>query len=238
MTVFGGNLNKLKNVLIYDLPTRIFHWLFAGLFVSSFIIVQVYDDESRFYPYHMILGLILSATVILRVSWGILGSHYSRFTSFELNPLKLLDYLKNVFSTKSQKYLGHNPASSYAALLMMTCALLLAFTGFQMSIKNNKDFYEEIHEVCSNVFVVTAVLHILGIIIHTLKHRDRIALSMISGKKEVSDSSSLGISRQYVIISIVFVILISGFSLILFKNYNSREGTLFFLGRTLKLGDG
>ena len=36
----------------YDLPLRIFHWVFAALFMSSFTIGKFLDDDSAIYAYH------------------------------------------------------------------------------------------------------------------------------------------------------------------------------------------
>ncbi len=227
----------MKKILIYDLPTRIFHWLFAGLFVSVFLITKLFDDESQVYPYHMLLGFILSAAVIMRIFWGIFGSTYAKFSSFNLSPTKLFNYLKMTFSSKSLKFIGHNPASSYAAVLMMISSLVLAFTGYQMTIKNNKDFYEEIHESFSYIFLFVAILHVAGIVLHTIKHKDPIGLSMLNGKKTVN-KEQLGISNQYPFIAVIFFLLIFSFSFNLFRNYNGKNGTLNFLGISLVLGDG
>jgi hypothetical protein len=34
----------MRNQLIYDLPMRLFHWLFAGLFTLAFLIANIVDD--------------------------------------------------------------------------------------------------------------------------------------------------------------------------------------------------
>ena len=64
----------MKKTKVYDLPTRLFHWLFAGLFLSAFLIAKVIDDDSPSYSYHMLLGVILGMIVFLRIIWGFVGS--------------------------------------------------------------------------------------------------------------------------------------------------------------------
>lgn len=76
--------------LAYDLPTRIFHWCFALLFVFSFFIAKVIDDDSALYAYHMLSGILMSLLVILRVFWGFVGTRYARFSSFMLHPKDLI----------------------------------------------------------------------------------------------------------------------------------------------------
>ncbi|RPJ78815.1 MAG: DUF4405 domain-containing protein [Alphaproteobacteria bacterium] len=226
----------MKKTLVYDLPTRIFHWLFVSLFVSSFLIAEFTDDESVLYPYHMILGLILASAVILRILWGIFGSTYARFTSFDLNPKNLITYLQNIPKKNKLNIVGHNPASSYAAILMMICSLGLAFTGYQMGIKNDKDFYEDIHELLANLFLALAIFHVIGIILHTVKYKDPIGLSMLNGKKSTDDKSP-GITSTHPLVAFVFVLLIVGVGFNLLKNYNSNTGVLTLMGKTLTLGE-
>ncbi|NJL24690.1 MAG: hypothetical protein HC902_05655 [Calothrix sp. SM1_5_4] len=55
---------------VYDLPTRLFHWLFAGLFIAAFAIAKLADHESAWFPHHMLLGLILFVATMLRIIWG------------------------------------------------------------------------------------------------------------------------------------------------------------------------
>lgn len=226
----------MKKELIYDLPTRIFHWLFAALFVSAFLIPKIFDDESQVFPYHMILGLILAASVLLRIIWGFFGSTYARFSSFQLKPKDLITYLSQALKSKTTKSIGHNPASSYAAIIMMICSLGLAFSGYQMASRNNKEFYEEIHEIFANLFLVMAVLHIAGILFHTMRHKEAIGLSMIHGKKSIGETES-GISSQYISVALVFVFLMAGISFNLYKNYDSKTATLKLLGKSLVLGE-
>ena len=64
----------MRQHLVYDLPTRIFHWFFAGLFMMAFIIANTVDDESYVFSFHMIAGLTMTFLVLLRLIWGFVGS--------------------------------------------------------------------------------------------------------------------------------------------------------------------
>ena len=75
----------MRTALVYDLPTRLFHWLFSGLFLISFIISKNIDDESILFSYHMLSGIMLSGLVVWRILCGLIGSEHARFTGFNLN---------------------------------------------------------------------------------------------------------------------------------------------------------
>ncbi|MCB0414133.1 MAG: cytochrome b/b6 domain-containing protein [Bdellovibrionales bacterium] len=154
----------MKTSNAYDLPLRIFHWVFAMLFASSFYIAKVIDDDSALYVYHMLSGLIMTGLILLRVIWGFWGPKTARFSSFPLSINELINYFTSLFSHKTKRYLGHNPASSYAAIVMFIFTLGLATTGILMSLRINKHFFEDIHELAANGFIILVIIHIVGVI--------------------------------------------------------------------------
>lgn len=226
----------MKKTKVYDLPTRLFHWLFAGLFLSAFFIAKVIDDDSPSYSYHMLLGLILGMIVVLRIIWGFVGSKYARFSSFALKPNYLIHYFKQLMSGKTARTLGHNPASSWAALIMMALAIGLGLTGYLMTSGVNKEVFEDIHELLANTFIIVAIAHVAGVILHSVRHKDWIALSMISGKKQTIEGQH-GIERSHPGVALLFLMLIGAFVFHLTRNYDAQSQMLHLLGSTLQLGE-
>jgi cytochrome b len=221
---------------VYDLPTRAFHWLFAALFLSAFFIGKFADDESSVYAYHMLAGLALAGVVGLRIVWGFIGSRYARFSSFALRPNDLFQYFKDFFTSMPGRTLGHNPASSWAALVMMALALGLALTGYFMTSGGNKETLEDTHELLANAFIVVVIGHVAGVILHTLRHRDWIGLSMVSGKK-LSIDGQAGITHSYRGVAGLFVSLVAVFAIHLGKNFDTGTQTLQLFGTSLQLGE-
>ena len=93
----------MKRQLVYDLPTRLFHWLFAGLFLTAFVIAKTIDDDSSWFSFHSLAGLTLGFLVILRIVWGIFGTQHARFSNFALNPKDLLAYFKGILSGEKKE---------------------------------------------------------------------------------------------------------------------------------------
>lgn len=226
----------MRRSLVYDLPTRVFHWLFAGLFLTAFVIAKTIDDESPIYSWHMLAGLTLSFVVILRIVWGFLGTQHARFSGFALNPFDLLAYLKGIVSGDKRTWAGHNPASSWAAIAMMLMALGLGVTGYLMTSGPNKEDFEDIHELLANGFIIVVIMHVAGIILHTMRFKEMIGLSMVDGKKENVVANDT-ISSVHNGIGIVLIALVVAFGLNLFKNYNSQTQSLNLFGTTLQLGE-
>lgn len=226
----------MRQQLVYDWPTRIFHWLFAGLFLIAFMIAKMIDDDSIWFSYHSLAGLTLGFVVLFRILWGFVGTRHARFVKFALNPKDLLSYFKGILSGDKRRWAGHNPASSWAAIAMMFMAIGLSVTGYLMTSGPNKETFEDVHELLANGFIVVTVLHVAGIVLHTLRHNEMIGLSMIDEKKtEVTVDETITNSKPA--IGILFVGLAIFFGIYLFKNFDSPSRSLQFFGSTLQIGE-
>lgn len=226
----------MKKIQVYDLPTRIFHWLFASLFIAAFAIAKTVDDESPLFSYHSLAGLTIVFLLVLRFIWGFTGTAYARFSSFKLNPVELLRYFKDTVFTKTREYLGHNPASSYAAVIMFACALGLAATGILMSSGGENESLEELHELLAYIFLISVIVHVAGIVFHHFRHGDSLWSSMFDGKKSASPDVS-GIASTRPAALVLFAILFASWLGYMINNYDSGTQTLNLLGTRLSLGE-
>ena len=225
----------MKKQLIYDLPMRLFHWIFASLFIVAFLVAKTVDDESATFSYHMLAGFLLVFIVMLRAVWGFVGSRYARFSSFALHPKELISYFSAIFLGEKRIWIGHNPASSWASLAMMVLTFGLGPTGYLMA-NGQKETFEDIHELLANALLIVVLFHVAGVALHSLRHRDGIANSMLSGKKDnLLEADSISSSQP--IEAILFVGLVTIMSLYLFQNFNRHNRTLSLFGTTLQLGE-
>lgn len=226
----------MRHQLVYDLPTRIFHWLFVVLFLSAFAIAKTVDDETVLFVFHMLSGLSLSFLVVLRVIWGFIGTRHARFDGFALNPKHLVAYFAGILTGSRRKWPGHNPASSWAALTMMAFALGLGVTGYLMTAGPDKEVFEDLHELLADALLITAVLHVSGVLFHSLRHRDGLAFSMVDGRKQdIAPEESISSPRTFS--GILLLALFSAFTVQIVRHYDAQQGTLSFFGATLQLGE-
>ena len=236
ITLWSAAMYEHNKTTVYDWPTRIFHWLFAFLFLGAYLIAEFVNDDNPLFPLHMVAGLTIGFLLILRILWGFIGTTYARFSSFNLNPIELVLYLKDAVTTKTKQYLGHNPASSYAAIIMFICAAGLAITGVMMTGGSESDFYEDTHKLLANIFLITVVAHVGGIIFHQFKHRDSLWSSMFDGKKKTL-SEKMGITNSKRLAGMLFLILTLMWTGYLYSNYDSTDQSLNFFGQELVLGE-
>lgn len=222
---------------IYDLPTRILHWLFATSFLTALTIANLVNDESTNFAYHMLAGLVMCFVVLCRIVWGIIGSKHARFSDFSLNPQALLLYIKGVITGNGRLWAGHNPASSWAATAMMLLALGLGLTGFLMANDSStRESLEDIHEILADAFIVVVILHVSGLILHTIKHKDDLGKSMLTGNK-IGLQASIASVPSHPIVAMIVLVLTLSFGEYLRQNYDTVSGSLYLFGTTLQLAE-
>lgn len=226
----------MKNTFVYDFPTRIFHWLFAGLFTFAFAVAKLTDSHSVLFTFHMLAGLTLAFVLLWRIVWGFAGTKYARFNSFSLSPSATVGYFKGILTGDKTRWAGHNPASSWAALLMMACALGLVVSGLGMTWGGNEEAFEDVHEIFGDVFVVIAIFHVVGVILHTIRHRDPIGLSMIHGRKTGVDLAE-SIKNSHLTAGLVFTVLTAVFVVYLAKSFDMNTKSLKIFGAEIQLGE-
>lgn len=223
-------------IRVYDLPTRVFHWSFAALFVGAYAIANLVDDDSARFAWHMLAGLLLGVAVLLRLVWGVVGTRHARWSDLRLDPRQLAGYLKGVVAGGGRRWAGHNPASSWAALAMLALALGLAGTGLAMANGVAPEWMEDVHELAANAFLVVVLLHVAGVVVHALRHRDGLPLSMLSGRKRdlPADAASVP-ARPVVALLLLAVLVAAGGSLV--NGYQPATRTLHLFGTRLQLGE-
>lgn len=228
-------MKKTDQVLIWDLPTRLFHWIFAVGFILAAVFALVPGEHSQLCPYHSILGLIIAFVVFLRVIWGFLGTRYIRFNSFVFGPRIMFDYLKGALHDGGPRYVGHNPGAAYAIFAMLTIMIGLTITGIMLGLGN--EGAEELHEFLAYTMILIVVVHIMGVLLHTIRHKENIIASMIHGKKEAETHAKISSSRP--IIAVIFLVLTGAWAWGLLTNYDpaTLSTRLPLLGVQLQLGE-
>jgi cytochrome b len=225
----------MTRVLVWDLPTRLFHLLLSSGFIAAAVIALWLGENSRLFPYHSIIGLTIALMICLRVVWGLVGTRYARFSSFVFGPRAVLEYMKGVLFGTGKRHIGHNPGSAYAIFVMLALVLALAATGILMG-QGNK-VAKELHEILAYIMVGVVIVHILGVVIHTLRRRENIIASMIHGQKDAEPGDAIRSSHP--VVALVFLTIAGAWAFGLIRNFDPINQTtrLQFLGVTLQLGE-
>jgi cytochrome b len=173
--------------MIWDLPTRVFHWALAGSFLGAYLLSE--NDAAR--PYHVMFGYTVAGLVLFRLLWGFVGSRHSRFADFSYSPGAALGYLRDLATGRARDYEGHNPAGSWAIYVLLALAAATAATGWLHYNDVGGEALEEIHEVLANAWLVMVVAHVAGVIVGSFVHRRSLVAPMITGyRRDASEGAA------------------------------------------------
>jgi cytochrome b len=190
-------MKQQETIKVWDPFVRIFHW---GL-VLAFTVA--YLTEEDILSIHTLAGYVVLGLLSLRLVWGFIGPRYARFSDFTYSLSSIRTFLKDTLNFRARRYLGHNPAGGAMILLLIASLLLTSFTGLAIyavaeqagplagiltySSEFLEEALEETHEFFANFTLFLVFIHIAGVIIESLLHRENLARSMVTGYKRVLD---------------------------------------------------
>ena len=168
-----------QRILVWDIPTRLFHWLLALSFAGAFLTAE----SERFRDIHVLLGYTFGGLIGFRLVWGLIGTRYARFKSFRFKLSELRHYVLSLLSRSPRHYLGHNPAGAIAIFALLGLGVLVALSGYAIYNDVGGEWLEELHEGAANAMLLVVFVHIAGAIVSSFLHRENLVRSMINGRK-------------------------------------------------------
>ena len=61
----------MQRILIWDVPTRLFHWTLALSFTGAWLT----SESDQWLSVHVFLGYLMLGLVFFRLLWGFAGTH-------------------------------------------------------------------------------------------------------------------------------------------------------------------
>ena len=200
-----SSISSLKTrILVWDAPTRVFHWLLAASFAGAYLT----SESERLRDIHLVLGYTLLGLIGFRLVWGLVGTRYARFRSFAFGPGQVLAYLRSLLTVAPKHYVGHNPAGSWAIYLILGLGLLCGVTGYASEADIGGELMKEMHESVAAGMLTVVVVHVCGVIASSLLHRENLARSMINGYK--LGPAAQGIRRAWWPVAIAICAVVIG----------------------------
>lgn len=196
----------MKRILVWDLPTRIGHWLLATAFTLSFLT----GDGEEWRLVHVAAGYAVAGVIAFRVFWGMAGTRYARFSSFLFSPRSVFAYLGELLKGKPSHWVGHNPAGSYAIYILILLGLATTASGFAVYAEIGGEWLEDAHDVLSYTMLGMVCFHVLGVIVGSRAHHENLLRSMLDGYKRGKSEEAIASSKsRWVAVPIVSTILAS-----------------------------
>jgi cytochrome b len=186
------NANRAK-VLVWDLPVRIGHWLMAGCFAVAWLTGE--SEEWRLV--HVFAGGAMVGIALFRLVWGLVGSRYALFADFVHAPQAAISYLKSLLGPKPEHYVGHNPAGGYAILLLLGLVLVSGASGWLAYQEMGGEWLEELHELAVHAMLVVVLVHLGGVFIGSVAHRENLVRPMVTGFKSGDATDRIASARPF-----------------------------------------
>lgn len=165
-------------IRVWDGFIRFFHWTMVGLVILAWVTESLYELHSG-------LGYGIAILLVFRIFWGFIGSHYARFKQFMHPPATIIKYAKLVTRHQEPRYVGHNPLGGLMIIALLATLIAICISGIFMSIDSlyGNEFLEEAHEFFTNILIILVIMHVVGVIFSSLRHRENLIKSMMTGIK-------------------------------------------------------
>jgi cytochrome b len=189
-----------ERIKVWDIVVRSFHWCL----VVSFGFCYLTGDD--FELLHAYLGYGILMLLGVRVVWGVVGTKYARFSNFIYGWKSLREYVRGLMILRPQSYLGHNPLGGWMVVLLLLLLLFTCWTGLeaygeegygpfaqQSSAAHDpnesrdddsaSELWSELHEVLADITLFLIFVHIAGVVVSSILHRENLVRAMWSGYK-------------------------------------------------------
>jgi cytochrome b len=196
----------LRPVRVWDLPTRLFHWLLAGCVIASVVSAKIGGNAME---WHFRLGYAVLALLAFRLLWGVMGGRWSRFTSFIYSPAALLRYLRGQSRGNDYFHVGHSPTGALSVFGLLGILAVQASTGLfaDDEISNTGPLIKFVTEATSHLLtkwhktfgqwliITLVVLHIAAVVFYFIKKRQNLVGPMLTGDKPLADDTPASIDN-------------------------------------------
>lgn len=212
------SLHTTARIPVWDLFVRFGHWILASAFLVA------YFTEDDLMTVHAWAGYLTGAVVVVRILWGFIGSPHARFRDFLYTPRQAWRYLLDLLRGRAERHLGHSPAGAMMVYALLLGVLLTGISGVMVyayeeqagplagvvashydglsgkarkrAFDRAEDFWEETHEVTANLTLLLMFLHVGGVLLASLAHRENLIGAMVSGYKRADRGADKGADEQ------------------------------------------
>lgn len=179
---------------VWDLPTRLFHWLLAALIAFSWWSVKF--DHS---DWHIWSGITILTLLLFRLMWGVVGSSTARFANFVRGPRAVRDYLGGKW-----RGIGHTPLGALSVVALLAAVAVQVGLGLiaqdedgivagplaVLVSSDTSDTARGLHEIVFYVLLALIALHVAAILFYRLVRGKKLTGAMIHGGAELDPAAA------------------------------------------------
>lgn len=179
-------------VKVWSVAVRLLHWALVATVAAAWFSTAGWGAT-----WHQRAGWAALGVVALRVAAG-LGraraapagrpagfAHFTRFARFVRSPGATFIYAAALVRGREPRHLGHNPLGGWMVLALLTCVAALGLTGwlYTTDLLWGDETVERLHTALAWLLLALAALHVCGVVVTSLRHRENLVRAMFSGFK-------------------------------------------------------
>ena len=178
---------------VWDLPTRLFHWLLVALVAFSW-----WSGKNDRIDLHIWSGIAILTLLLFRLLWGFFGSSTARFVNFVRGPKAVFGYLRGQW-----RGIGHSPLGALSVVALLAALGVQVGLGLFSSDEDglvsgplaqfvSLDASEEVADLHDDFFDIVLILiaiHIAAVLFYRLFLGKKLTGAMISGKAAVDPAA-------------------------------------------------
>ncbi len=213
-------------VRVWDIPTRLFHWLLVLLLGSSW-----WSAEQGAMDWHRLFGTILLGLLLFRLIWGFFGSNTARFASFVRSPAKVLAYLRS--SGPGTRTPGHNPLGALSVLAMLLLLTVQIGTGlFAVDIDGLESGHLSflvsfdlgrtaagIHHLSFTLLQIVVSVHVAAVLFYLIVRKRNLIRPMVTGSDSQLDTAHGALASASPLRLIVSALVAAGLAWLTSKGF-------------------
>jgi cytochrome b len=226
---------------VWDLPTRLFHWLLVALVVLLWIsgefggldvtlpIPYVGDTYFSNMDIHALAGQGVFILIVFRLMWGIWGSTTSRFRHFIRSPGAILGEARELLKGRLPRSTGHNPLGGAMVVALILMLLAQSVSGLfasddlffeaplaHMVSSDTSEMITGWHHRLFGILQILILIHIAAVVYYLVRG-DNLIKAMVSGRNTSINTRGLVIKPLWLSaislgISVAFLIFLRSLS--------------------------
>jgi cytochrome b len=208
--------------LVWDLPLRLFHWLFAVSIMASWATAEA---GFNWMQWHMRLGYWTAGLLIFRIIWGFVGPRHARFSSFLTRPSGTWRYIQGLTgAAKAIESVGHNPLGGLMVILMLLLVAFQVTTGlfatddivwtgpYNPAVSGDTaKLLTSLHHKNFNLILAAICLHVAAIAYYAFVKKQNLVPAMVTGWKPAEAvPAEQAISGSQILKAILVIVVSTG----------------------------